>query len=231
LGLELASSLDKVGKIDGRGIRHYSHWEVARLACEHGQELREPARKAWSQLFWATRGTQTITFSDREALGLPDDPYGEGAEPDEQQPDETRQLLATIEAPAFREQVAARGHGVIAELAGAYERGELAELDYVQPVIALRLVRHPDTAPRDGPPSTADPGAVDGAGYLVERPDPGLRGGAPSIEARIAEVEAGASTVIGAAYREAVALPSGESLFPEQTKRRLKGLWERKSES
>jgi hypothetical protein len=230
LGLELASSLDKVGRVDERGIRHFSHWEVARLACEHGHPLREAARKAWSKLFWATRGTQTITFSDREALGLPDDPLAEGVELDEQQPDETRQLLATIEAPAFRAQVAARGHVVIAELASAYERGALGELAYVDPVSALRLVRHPETAPRDGPPSTADPEALDAAGYLVERPDPGLRGEAPSIEARLAEVEAGGSTVIGAAYRESTALPSGDSGYPEQVKRRLKGLWETKTE-
>lgn len=215
LGLELASSLEKVGKIDERGIRHFSHWEVARIACEHGHPLRDSARRAWKQLFWATRGTQTITFSDREALGLPDDPLAE-SDPDEQQPDETRQLLAVIEAPAFIARVAVHGHAVLGEINAAYESGDWGSLAYVEPVQALRLVKHPETAVR-GPPSTAGPTALDGAGYLVERPDLESRSGVLPFDAKMAAVEAGERTLIGDAYRVAVALPSSEGrYFPKK---------------
>lgn len=223
LGLELASSLDKLGRVDSGGVRHFGHWEVARLASSPEQPLCEAARKAYSQLFWATRGTQTITFSDREALGLGADPYADGQEPSEQRPDEVRECIGIIQAPAYRERVEAAGHGVVAELAGAYARGELAALPYVEPpgvYGAGRLVVFPGT----GPPATADPdeARVDSAGYLETRPDPGARGAVLSIAERLGQVEAGDVTIVGESYRRATALPSSEVVLPGAARRRLR---------
>lgn len=233
LGLELASSLDKMGSVDSQGIRHYGLKEVQWLACTEDQPLYEPARKAYSQLFWATRGTQTITFSDREALGLPEDPYAEGQEPDEQKPDETRECIGIIQATAFKARVEQVGHGVIAELSSAYDRGELGALPYVEaPGVygGVKLVVFPSTA---GPPSTADPCTVDSAGYLESRPDPGERAPVRSPAERCAEVEAGAPTTIGDAYRRATAEPSGVGMvLPSEARRRLReviGIGEPKS--
>ncbi len=221
LGLELASSLSKLGKEGSDRVRHFGQWEVARLATTHGHPLREAARRAWSQLFWATRGTQTITFSDREALGLPEDDYADGAEPDEQRDGERSRCVGLIEAASYRERVTEREHGVLSELAAAYERGELAALGYVDPPgelsRALRVV-----PPVRGPPSTADPCAVAADGYLIERSD-GSEWAAVCLpfEARVIEA-ADNGTRISEAYREATALPSSDSVLPEQLRRRLR---------
>jgi hypothetical protein len=224
LGLEVAWSLDKAGKIGSDGVRHYGHWEVARLATTHGHDDRPAARRAWSELFWATRGTQTITFSDREALGLDADPYADGAEPPERAADETSRCIATIPAPVYREQVAAREHGVLSELARAYERGELAALAYVEhPGAAGRPLR---SVPSErGPPATADPSAVDGDGYLEQRPEPWSPGDVlpfdEKVSARVARSEAGDATIVSRAYRDATALPSPDP-FPAQRRRELR---------
>lgn len=223
MGLELASTLDKLGSVGSDGITHYGLWEVARLACSHGNELRVPARRAWRELFFSTFGTQTITFSDRDALGLGVDPYADEQEPPEKASDETEQCIGQIAAIVFRERVAERAHGVLSELFGAYERGELGSLGYVESpgeFAGQALQRGPPEA--RGPPSTADPCSVNADGYLIERPERGLRGDVLPMSARIAEVEAGGSTLIGEAYRNAVALPSGTTAFPEQVRRRVR---------
>lgn len=221
MGLELASSLTKVGRVDERGVRHYGHWEVARIAATHGHPLRKQARAAWQQLFFSTRGTQTITFSDREALGLPDDPLAEGDEGEDPRADETTRVVGCIEAAAYRERVAEREHGVLIELAAAYANGELGKLDYVDPPGPLgRVLR--TVAPQTGPPSTADPCAVTADGYLAERPEPWEPSGALPFDARVTEsVDNG--TPIGAAYRAATAVPSSDGVvLPDQLRRRLR---------
>lgn len=221
LGLELANSTSKLGHAGTDGVMHYSHWEVARLACEHGHPLRVQARRAWSDLFWATRGTQTITFSDREALGLGPDPYAEGNEPDEQRENEQQRCVGMIEAARYRERVAEREHGVLAELADAYARGALASLGYVDPPGELgRMLR--SVAPHTGPPSAADPCAVTVDGYLEQRPEPGVRGEVLSFDDWTVRVAAGESTRMGDAYRDASALPSSQTVLPDQLRRRLR---------
>jgi hypothetical protein len=214
LGLEAAWSLDKTGKIGTDGTQHFSHWQVARLAAAHGHDLRPAARRAWSELFWATRGTQTITFSDREALGLDPDLESDDADLPEGAADETSRCIATIQAPAFREQVAAREHGVLSELASAYERGELGALEYVeQPGAAGRPLR---SSPLErGPPSTADPCAVDGDGFLIERPEGWLPGEVLPFADRV-DAHANKGTRIREAYREVTALPSPSEPPSEQ---------------
>lgn len=226
LGLEAAWTLDKAGKLGSDGVQHFGHWDVARMAATHGHDLRAPARRAWGELFWATKGTQTITFSDREALGLDPDLESDESELPEAAADETSQCIATIPATVYREQVAAREHGVLSELAGAYERGELAELGYVEhPGAAGRPLR---SVPSErGPPATADPSTVDGDGYLEQRPAPWAPGGAARFEAelsaRLARIEAGEepATRVGEAYRVATALPSPGS-YSGQWRRELR---------
>lgn len=226
MGLELAASLDKLGSVGSDGVVHYGLWEVARLACAAG-ELRPAARKAWAEMFRATHGTQTITFSDREKLGLPDDPYADGQEPPERASDETSACIAEIDAPVYRELAREKEHGLLSELKAAYERGELAALSYVQPPPdgGRELPRGP---PERGPPSTADPTAVDASGYLIERPEGAPRGGALSIADLLgelqAELEAGGSTRMGQAYRDATALPSNGTTFVESIQKRVRDI-------
>jgi hypothetical protein len=225
MGLELASSLSKLGSEGTDGIMHFGLWEVARLACAHGHPLRVPARKAWRALFRATFGTQTITFSDREALGLPEDPYAEGAEPPEadpgsaERPAETTSVIGEIQSTVYRVLAGEREHGLLSELHDAYGRGELGALPYVEaPGEAGRLLhRIPSSR---GPPSTADPCALGADGFLLQRPD-GSRCEVPSVAERLAQVEAGSTTIVGAAYREATALPSSGPSFVEQIRKRL----------
>lgn len=141
MGLELAGSLEKAGKLGSDGVPHYGLWQVAQLACEAGP-LKKAARVAWSQLFHATFGTQTITFSNREKLGLPADPYDDGGEPAEADQDpnairlgpETSQLIGEIPSVVYRELARAKEHGLLGELYRAYDRGELDSLSYVEMV-------------------------------------------------------------------------------------------------
>jgi len=220
LGLELASTLTKLGHQGSDGVQHYGLWEVARIAAEHGHPLRQQARRAWSQLFWATRGTHTITFSDRAALGLPDDPFADGNEPDEQREGDRVAVVGLIEATRYRDRVAESGHGLLIELAAADAAGELGRLGYVDPPGELaRELR--TVAPVRGPPPSADPCALTVDGYLEQRPDPWLPGVVLPFEARVAE-HADNGTSIGEAYRVETALPSGGVVLPDQLRRRLR---------
>jgi len=235
MGLELASSLDKLGKTGSDGLKHYGLWQVARLACAHGDPLRGPARKAWKQLFFATFGTQTITFSDRDALGLPEDSYVEG-EPAEADPGnvalnrvaETSQVIGQIVPAVYRQLAAEKGHGVLSELRAAYVRGELGELAYVDAPdgdIGRPLERSPPGRDR-APPATAGPTELDASGYLTERPDWGLRGVVLSPVERAAAIgPESAPTFMREAYSRASALPSISSVrFVEQILKNLQEL-------
>lgn len=214
LGLEAAWTQSKAGKLGSDGVRHFGHWEVARFAASEGHDLQGAARSAWSELFWSTRGTQTITFSAREALGLPADPYGEGEEPPEVATDETSACIGVIPATVFRAHVAEREHAVLSELAGAYERGELAALGYVElPGPAGGELRRGPV--ERGPPSTADPIALDADGFLIERPEAWSSGDVLPFAARVIE-QADNGTSIGQAYRDATALPSAGQLRADQ---------------
>lgn len=162
MGLELASSATKMGHEGSDGITHYGLWEVARLACGDSP-LRDPARRAWSDVFRATHGTQTITFSSRERLGLGEDPYADDAEPPERREGETEQCIGEIPSAVWKQLVKEKGHVLLAELAGAYARGELAELGYVEPVEGTqrgRPLKHDTTGldvPIERPPPKVKP--------------------------------------------------------------------------
>lgn len=134
MGLELANSTSKMGKEGTDGIMHFGLWEVARLACDDTHPLQEPARNAWRDLYFATFGTQSITFSNRERLGLKPDPYAEDSEPAEAAADEDSCCIGEIDGAVYRQLTRERGHAVIGEIVTAYQRGALGSLAYVRPL-------------------------------------------------------------------------------------------------
>lgn len=153
LGLELSfsESKDVHERIDSRGrvIRHYPHWGVAHLACHHGHPLRVDARRAWGELFRSTKATQTITFSDRAALGLGMDPYADGNEPPEPNAEEFTRLLGSIVGGTWDALKKNQQHGLLVTLGEAHEMGLLGELPYVKPPPGL----HGIPSSRGPPPS------------------------------------------------------------------------------
>lgn len=154
VGLELAGA-GKLGRVVLHGMRpvvHYSLWEVAKLATVHGHPLRESARRAYRALFSATFGTQTVTFSSRERLGLGPDPYADGAEPPEEQSNETVRALCEIEAGLWDSLRLRRKHSLLVELAVAHERGVLASVPYVRSLAPTHGDAVPRAPPNRGPP-------------------------------------------------------------------------------
>ena len=132
LGLELAWNSSKdVNRVNG--IDHYPYWGVGHLATEHGNPLRKPARRAWAELFKATRGTQAIVFSDRDALQLGPDPYAEAKEPAEAREGELSRAIGLITGARWDELRKAQSHGLHVTIAVAYEAGTLPDLPWVQP--------------------------------------------------------------------------------------------------
>lgn len=152
LGLELAFSEAKHvhERIDKRGrlIRHYPHWGVAHLATRHGTPLRTAARKAWADLFSATRGTQTITFSDRRALGLGPDPYAEGEEPPEETPQDIVQLLGQIAGNRWDTLRREQGHGLLVTIEESFQLGLLPDLPFVDPPLGHHGLPEPRGPPK-----------------------------------------------------------------------------------
>ncbi len=132
LGLELAWSASKsVNVVDG--VAHYPYWALAHLATRHGDPLRKHARRAWTELFKATRGTQAITFSNRKALGLGPDPYAENQEPAEQADGEYSRCLGIVSGATWDEMRKVQQHGLLVTLGEAHDAGLLEELPYVKP--------------------------------------------------------------------------------------------------
>lgn len=132
LGLELGWTESK-GVNEVEGVKHYPYWAVAHLSTIHGHKLRVPARRAWAELFRATRATQTITFSDRDALGLGPDPYAEGEEPPEAAEGELTRVLGSIAGGQWDQLAKEQKHGVLVTLAVAHEKNLIGELPYVMP--------------------------------------------------------------------------------------------------
>jgi hypothetical protein len=124
MGLELACGTSKLGRQGKNGIWHYSLWEAGRLACEGNAA----AGAAFSEWYWSTLGTQGITFSDREALGLAPDDYADGQEPIEQATTETKRHLGDLPAAVWDAAVRRYGHAWVLELYRLYAAGKLAEL-------------------------------------------------------------------------------------------------------
>lgn len=152
LGLELSFSESKhvherVNRA-GRTVRHYPHWGIAHLATRHGTPLRAIARKAWAELFSATRGTQTITFSDRVALGLGPDPYAEEGEPDEAVPGDFVQLLGQIAGNRWDEMRREQGHGLLVTLEESFRLGVLPKLPFVDPPLGHHGLPEPRGPPK-----------------------------------------------------------------------------------
>lgn len=140
MGFELASASSKLGRErrdrKGRIIRHYSKWEVAHLTTmRHEPRLRGAARRAWRQLYRATKGLAHISFSDRLLLGVGLDPYANDNEPPEFDIDENEQrfVVGEIEKPTWVGMAREHGHALLAALSQAFHMGKLETLSWVQP--------------------------------------------------------------------------------------------------
>lgn len=153
LGLEIAWNESKQpNRVNG--IDHYPYWALAHLSTMHGHPLRQLARRAWGELFRATRGTQRIVFSSRERLGLGADPYAnEDYDPDEAQADEWKRMIGSIHGGTWDQLHKAQRHGLLVTLAVAFEKHLLEGLPYVVPAAGL----HGIPANRGPPPRYESP--------------------------------------------------------------------------
>jgi hypothetical protein len=136
VGFELASSSTKLGWVDEHDRRHYSKWEVAQLCTLRGEgKTRAAARRAWRQMYRATKGLAQISFSDREALGLGEDPYANDNEPPEIDVDEneTQRVLGHVEKAVWVGMARERGHALIGAIVTAHRTGVLQSLSWVSP--------------------------------------------------------------------------------------------------
>lgn len=204
LGLELAG-VGKLGKTGSDGIRHYGLWELAELCVrpegpEHPTALRKAARAAWKELYWSTAGTQQITFSSRDRLGLGEDPYANGGEPDEQGEGETVRGIGAIVGQVWDELRREKEHGLLIELDIAHQRGVIAAVPYVNELAPI----HGDPRHRV-PPATGPP------------PEERERRRAE----RLLEAERRGAAVFGGALRKAQAPTADRSLFVEEMRYRL----------
>jgi hypothetical protein len=138
IGFELASSSTKLGRVDDRGRRHYSKWEVGHLTTIRAEKpLQEAARRAWRQMYKATRGLSGILFSDREALGLGLDPYANGNEPPEIDVDEneTTRVVGQVDKPVWCGMARQHGHALIGAVVSAHRAGTLQKMSWLLPPI------------------------------------------------------------------------------------------------
>jgi len=169
MGFELASASTKRLGAEGadewglghfgsdKRIRHYGLWEVARVCSIHGHPLRVQARRDWRELYNATFGTQTITFSDREELGLGPDEYpDEGELPRVDEPTlpagEFTSLVGTIAGKVWDGMARQQGHGLLVTIAEAERLGLLEELPQLDPPQTFMAA-----TPATGPPPERGP--------------------------------------------------------------------------
>lgn len=155
LGLELSTATTKLGTMRPDGLMHYTLWEVARLATTHHHPLRVPARRAWADLFRASFGTQTITFSNRERLGLGPDPYADEGEPEEKDDGELMRFLGNVPNVVWDTLAREQRHELHATLAIAHAAGELEALGLVE-----SQPSHPGAFPHKPPVKARPPPSV-----------------------------------------------------------------------
>jgi hypothetical protein len=173
MGFELASASTKREPVPGsdawglghlssdKRVRHYGLWELARVCTVHGHPLRVVARRAWRTLFHATHGTQTITFSDREELGLGPDEYPDEPEVPDPNPQpeqlsldgEFTSVLGTIAAGTWDHMAKTQGHGLLVMIEHAHRLGLLETLPQVDPPITFWA----GTPSSRGPPERGPP--------------------------------------------------------------------------
>lgn len=130
---ELTCATDKLGRVGGDGLRHYSLWEVARIASDLRHPLCSAMRSAWSNLFWAKKGMQVAIFSDRKELGLGPDPFAVDGDVPERDPSETTRVMAQVEPDVWDANARLYRQGLIVTLETAYARGELETLPWLSP--------------------------------------------------------------------------------------------------
>lgn len=137
LGLELSGMWHKTGRIvmeGGTPIEHFGLWALAGIACTHGHPLRQRARAAWSELYHATFGSQTLTWSQgaRRHFGL-NELSDDEIDPEQLHPiTEDQKLIGVIDGIDWSPLAKAQRHGLIATLYNAHRLGVLHELPYVR---------------------------------------------------------------------------------------------------
>jgi len=136
LGLELSGMWHKSANVvieGGSRIEHFGVWQLANLACTHGHPLRQWARGMWVELYHATFGSQTLTWSQgaRAAFGLDELPDSE-IDTEAASATETTRLIGVIEGIDWKELSRAQRHGLLATLYNAHRLGILHELPYVR---------------------------------------------------------------------------------------------------
>lgn len=136
LGCELSGMWTKNGRIvmeGGSEVEHFGLWQLANVACAHGHPLRQWARGMWTELFYATFGSQTLTWSQgaRAHFGL-DDLRDEEIDTEGPEVTEDQHLIGQIDGIDWSELARAQRHGLIATLHNAHRLGVLHELPYVK---------------------------------------------------------------------------------------------------
>jgi len=129
LGCELSGMMSKVGKVDDYGITHYGMWQLANLAADPHHPLYEQARGAWKELYRATKGTQTLTWSkdSRDALGI--DPVRD-EEIGQEQPAATEmtRTLGQIDPAVWDGLALKANHRFLARVYQLHQQGEIEQL-------------------------------------------------------------------------------------------------------
>jgi hypothetical protein len=134
LGCELAGMHSKLGHVGKDGVVHYGVWQLANIAADPRHPLHDAARGAWRELYLATYGSQTLTFSQeaRTALGI------DGAR-DEEIPQEAPQVTedtrcaGQIDGVLWDSLARDEQHGLLARIYQAHKAGTLETLDFLQP--------------------------------------------------------------------------------------------------
>lgn len=141
LGLEIAHMSSKKGKTDSRGITHYSVWEMAALCGEkergrHSKRAQR-ARAAWAELYSATKGQQTLSFSRGAISALLGDDHEAHREPEDDDnetlADEESRVIGAVSGDVWdRLKSRFRGHELHSVLYEAHSLGVLREMPWLE---------------------------------------------------------------------------------------------------
>ena len=130
LGCELSGMLSKLGRVGDDGIEHYGMWQLANIAADKDHRLNAQARGAWKELYRATKGTQTLTWSQeaRKALGV-DGARDEEITQEEPGPHEETRMLGQIDGLVWDGLALKAKHRLVARIYELHHRGEITKLE------------------------------------------------------------------------------------------------------
>lgn len=178
LGCELSGMMSKVGKVDEYGIVHYGMWQLANLAADESHPLHEQARGAWKELYRATKGTQTLTWSQeaRDALGI-DPARDEEISQEQPKQTETTRLLGHINGVVWDGLALKAKHRFLARIYELHQQGKIGELERLGILHTNGIGRSDDFDPFEPQPVKADP--PERAELYWNRREPGDNTAAP----------------------------------------------------